>query len=361
MVASATPEAYRLTLDLLLRSEEVDSVMVVATPPLGVDPQEVAASVVRAVDQSGSGKPIVAALMGADPSLRLRGERGTIPVFRYPETAARALAHAWRYGSWRSRPRAEPPRLDGLDPNAARRLITEGGPGEWITGARAMAVLETYGIPALRTEEASDAQEAASSATRVGFPVALKAAGPGLVHKTDVGGVKLGLSTEHEVSDAFVLMRRSLGAAMSGVTVQPVATPGVETIAGFVSDPAFGPLILLGTGGTSAELLRDHATRLAPLNELDVSEMIAELRTSQLLTGYRGSTPVDLAALTDVVLRLSRLAEDIPELVEADCNPIIASASGVTVVDARFRVGDPGNGLELGVRQLRRQPPRSSD
>jgi acyl-CoA synthetase (NDP forming) len=133
-------------------------------------------------------------------------------------------------------------------------------------------------------------------------------------------------------------MRQSLGSAMTGAVVQPMAEKGVELLVGFVVDPAFGPLVVVGMGGTVVELLGDHVSRLAPLTDLDAQEMILGLRGSPLLTGFRGSEPVDLDALVDLVLRMGRLAEDIPELVEADCNPVIATARGASVVDARLRV-----------------------
>jgi acyl-CoA synthetase (NDP forming) len=171
-----------------------------------------------------------------------------------------------------------------------------------------------------------------------------------------VGGVALGLDGRAAVVDAYRRMQRALGSVMEGAMVQPMSQPGVETIAGFVADPAFGPLVLFGLGGTSVELLGDSATRLAPLDELDVREMFAELRTAPLLTGYRGSAPVDLDALSWVLLRLSRLAEDLPELAEADCNPLIASTAGVAVVDARLRVNDAPAGDDVAVRHLRSEP-----
>ncbi len=158
------------------------------------------------------------------------------------------------------------------------------------------------------------------------------------MHKTEVGGVRLNLGTGDEVREAFTTMQRSLGSAMTGAVVQPMAEQGVELLVGFVVDPAFGPLVVLGMGGTAVELLGDHVSRLAPLTELDAREMVLGLRSSPLLTGFRGSQPVDIEALVDLILRMGRLAEDMPELVEADCNPVIATPGGVLVVDARLRL-----------------------
>jgi len=150
--------------------------------------------------------------------------------------------------------------------------------------------------------------------------------------------VRLDVLGGGDVGRAFSAMAEALGPAMEGAVVQPMAGPGVETIAGFLQDPAFGPLVLFGLGGRAVELLGDHGTRLAPLTERDARELVLSLRGAPLLTGYRGSTPVDVDALVDLVLRLGRLAEDLPDLAEGDCNPVVATPEGVTVVDARFRV-----------------------
>jgi acyl-CoA synthetase (NDP forming) len=240
------------------------------------------------------------------------------------------------------------PAFDNVDPNEARRLVlsaTESG-SEWITGSEAMAILDAYGIDTVPTIAVSDAREAEAAST-VGFPVVLKASGPGLVHKTELGAVRLNLRTEAEVGDAYTALARSLGPAMTGGVVQPMIGDAVETIVGFVVDPAFGPQVLFGLGGTAVELLGDHVSRLAPLTDQDARDMVLGLRATPLLTGFRGSPSVNVDALVDLVLRFGRMAEDLPELVEVDCNPVMATPGGAMVVDARFRVS--------------RQPPTPSD
>ena len=194
---------------------------------------------------------------------------------------------------------------------------------------------------------------AAQQAETIGAPVVLKADGPQLLHKTEHGGVRVGLATPAEVASAFDSMRDTIGPAMEGAVIQPMVSGGVETIVGFVRDPSFGPLVLFGLGGTAAELLGDNVVRLAPLTDLDASEMVTGIRTAPLLTGFRGSEPVDVNALSDVVLRLGQLAEDLPELIEADCNPVVATPSGPVVVDARIRVApEPGRAAPEGARHL---------
>ena len=341
LVASATAETYRRCLETLVESGEVDSVVVIFTPPLGTRAEDVASAVVHAVDDAVDPPlPVVSTFLGSPAAAAvLRGARRPVPSFDYPETAVRALAHTVDYAQWRARPPGNIPHLDGVDPNEARRLVssaTEGG-SEWITGTEAMAILTVYGIDCVPTVSVGDADEAVAAST-VGVPVVMKAFGPGLVHKTEVGGVRLDLRTESEVHEAFESMHRALGAAMTGAVVQPMVHGAVETIAGFVVDPAFGPQILFGLGGTAVELLGDHVSRLAPLTDLDARDMVLGLRATPLLTGFRGSPPVDIDALVDLVLRLGRLAEDLPELVEADCNPVMATPGGAMVVDARLRV-----------------------
>ena len=200
------------------------------------------------------------------------------------------------------------------------------------------AILADYGIPIVETRYVASSADAADMAEEVGYPVALKAAAPELVHKTDVGGVALGLATPDAVRDAFDRMRGSLDDAMGGAFVQRMAEPGVELIAGINHDPQFGALVVFGIGGTAAELQHDTTMRIPPLTDVDLDEMLRALRGSPLLFGYRSAPPVDTVALADVLARVGSLAADIPELVELDCNPVVATPSGVVVVDVKLRL-----------------------
>ncbi|HTT87427.1 MAG TPA: acetate--CoA ligase family protein, partial [Acidimicrobiales bacterium] len=304
----------------------------------------------------GRDRPVVASFLGAAEARRALAEAPRpVPCFAYPENAVRALAHSARYASWRARPEEPLPVLEGVDANEARRLVSEGTPGApaWLTGAPAMGVLGAYGIPTLPTRAAGDEEAAATEAARLGFPVALKAAGPALVHKSEHGGVRLGLADARAVVAAYRDMAASLGASMEGATVQPMVAGGVETIVGFVQDPSFGPQVVFGLGGTAVEILGDSVTRLAPLTATNAREMVLGLRAAPLFRGYRGSPPVDLDALVDVVLRMSALAEDLPEIAEADCNPVIAGPTGAVVVDARLRVAADAVAAPEGPRHLR--------
>jgi acetyl coenzyme A synthetase (ADP forming)-like protein len=358
--AEASAPMYEAVLDLLLSCGEIDAVAVNFTPPLVTRrTDDIAAAIVAAVDRAADlavstsldehpvvARPVVASLLGADESGEavLRLARNPVPSFTYPETAVRALAHALRYGEWRERPMGTVPVLADLDVNEARRrLMREAGEAGdnlgsfWVTGAQAMDVLAAFGIPVLRTVEAFSAEEAAKWAEEIGGPVALKVLGP--VHKSEGGGVQLGLQGHEEVAAAYEAMYRSFGQAMTGALLQAMVPPGgVETIIGALQDPAFGPLVVFGLGGVTVEVLADHVTRLAPLSDIEASEMVTGLRGSALLGGYRGSPGVDKDGLVQVLHRVSRLVEDMPEVAELDCNPVIATPDGVLVVDARIRV-----------------------
>jgi acyl-CoA synthetase (NDP forming) len=166
----------------------------------------------------------------------------------------------------------------------------------------------------------------------------LKASGADFDHKSDVGGVRLGLGSAEEVGAAYTEMAARVGPSMTGAILQRMARPGVETIAGVVLDPLFGPLVMFGMGGVATELLRDRAFRILPLTDSDAAELVRSLRASPLLFGYRGAPPVAVGALEDVLQRVARLAAVVHEVAELDFNPVIVSPAGVEIVDARVRV-----------------------
>jgi acetyl coenzyme A synthetase (ADP forming)-like protein len=359
LAAAATAQSYTQALDVLLGSEEIDAVIVIFTPPLVTRADDVARAVVAAVDTAtavGRRKAVVASFLGAGVARPiLHGAARPVPCFAYPENAARGLAHAAAYGEWRARPTGLIPSLPGTNPNDARRLVAAACPSGsgWITGAEALGILAAYGIGVVPTALARDADTAAAEAQRLGCPVVLKAWGPALIHKSDVGGVRLALADPEAVATAFTQMAATLGDTMGGAVIQPMVSDGVETIVGFVQDPEFGPQVVFGLGGTAVELLGDVVSRLAPLTDLDAHDMVYGLRGTPLLLGYRGREPVHTEALVDVVLRLGRLAEDLPEIAEADCNPAIATSSGAVVVDARLRVSADAVARADDVRHLR--------
>ncbi|HLF40469.1 MAG TPA: acetate--CoA ligase family protein, partial [Acidimicrobiia bacterium] len=321
-------------------------------------------------------KPIVANFLGLDgiPDA-LRGERrgheheagaqpGTrclIPSFAFPEVAARALGRAADYAAWRERPPGLPAKVEGIDLQAARAVVDRalagaGGEGDgdvWLDFITAAELLDAYGIGAAPAVRAASPEDAADAAGRLGFPVALKVGAGAIVHKTDVGGVRLGLTSPDDVRSAYEQMTGRLGGAMGGVIVQKMADPGVETIVGVVRDPVFGPLIMFGIGGIATELVGDRTFGVVPLTDRDAAEMVRSLRSTPLLTGFRGSQPVDLAALEDVLLRVAHLAEQVPEVAEMDLNPVIATPAGAVTVDCKIRLVRAEVRHERDLRRLR--------
>ena len=368
LVASAGPEEFERGLGVVLADDKVDAAIVIFTPTLTTPIEGVAEAIARvAGNGNGNGKTLVANFVGVEPPPRALLEKGrsladgtklahTVPIFPFPESAARALARAATYAAWRSRTPGRIARLAGVNSRRARRLVDDAlasdRRGSWLDAEQAGLLLHHYGIPVAETTHAADVDDAIRIAAQRRGPVALKAANPRLVHKSDVGGVALGLEDEREVREAWADMQARLGAEMGGADVQTMAPPGLETIVGVVQDPSFGPLLLFGVGGFAAELTRDQVFRILPLTDADAHRLVRSLRSSPLLFGYRGSPPCDVAALEDLLLRVSRLVEDLPEIDEMDLNPVIVSERGVQVVDAKLRVAAREAHPELGVRRM---------
>lgn len=346
MIASASAEQYERSLRLLLDDPGVDAVLTLFVTPIVTKPTSVAEAILRAA--AGSAKPVATCMMGTegvpDAIAMLREER--IPTYAFPEAAAAAMARAARYGLWRARGEDALPEL-AVDREGAAAVLArpfpEGSRGRWLPPDEVHTVLRAYGIATPRQAIARSADEAATLAGEIGFPLAVKLIAKGITHKTEVGGVRLGLRDEGEVRDAYLTMLGRLAelgrtAEMQGVLVQHMAERGIETFVGATRDPEFGHLIGFGLGGVQVELLRDVVFRVAPLTETDATEMVDGIRGRALLDGFRGGPVADKKALVDMLLRIGRLVTDFPHLAEVDLNPVIARAGGATAVDARIRV-----------------------
>jgi acyl-CoA synthetase (NDP forming) len=267
---------------------------------------------------------------------------GSVPAYSYPEAAARALARAVRYGSWRSRPAGTVPELPGLRAADARSIVTaflaRMPGGGWLSAEEADRLLRHYGIPMVDFRRAGDADAAVDAAAGLGGHVVIKADVPGQLHKSAAGAVELDLHGADEVRAAMHRLQGKFAGRLSGVLVEPMVSGGIETIVGIVQEPVFGPVVVFGLGGVATEVLGDHAARLAPLTAADADDLIHSIRAAPALLGHDGRLPADIGALRDTLLRVSRLADDLPEVVELDLNPVIACPDGVTAVDARVRV-----------------------
>jgi acetyl coenzyme A synthetase (ADP forming)-like protein len=359
LVASAPAEAYEQALRTVLADPDIDAVLAIFVPPLVTDAQDVARAIVNAAAEAGD-KPVAACFLTrtAAPDLLRAGDSGrTVPAYPLPEPAAVALGRAAAHAEWRRRPVGVLPDLPGVDVDAGRAVIDRAlgdRDDAWLDQADGVALCEAFGIPVAPVRHATTADEAAAAAEAMGFPLAMKSGAADLVHKSDVGGVRLGLITADEVREAFGAMEAALGDSLGGVVLQPMVAPGIETIVGVTQDPSFGPLVLFGMGGVTAELVRDTALRLVPLTDVDASELVRSLRSSPILFGYRGTAPSDVAALEDLLLRVGRLADELPEVRELDCNPVLVGPTGVVAVDVKVRAARVPATPDPTLRRMRR-------
>ncbi|MDZ7676105.1 MAG: GNAT family N-acetyltransferase [Acidimicrobiales bacterium] len=355
LVASADVATYERALRVLLDDAGVDTILVVCTPTFAVRPRAVA-ELIPGLDAGDT--TVVACFIAWSERPALAGtEPGrAVPTFASPEPAARALGRAAVHGEWRRRSPGVLPVLEGFDADQASDIVAHAladrGEGGWLDPATTHELLAAAGVGLVRSTPVEGPDHAATAAIELGFPVVLKAAGPDLVHKSDVGGVRLALGSAAEVRSAYDEMTRRIGAAMTGAVVQPMVPEGVETIIGVVQDDLFGPLVLFGLGGVATELLGDRALRILPLTDLDARAMVTSLRSSPLLFGYRGASPVATDALEDTLQRVARLAATVPEVAELDLNPVIASERGVTAVDARVRLRPARPGTDPDRRHM---------
>ncbi|WP_369029781.1 bifunctional acetate--CoA ligase family protein/GNAT family N-acetyltransferase [Streptomyces adonidis] len=345
--AAVSEEQLTACVDRLTRCSGIDAVVVALVPTA------VAAAtgddLVRAVTAAPGrrARPVLAVRLEQDRSVRLlpAAGGGTIPSYAEPQGAARALAHAAERAAWLARPVGVVPDLGGIETERARTVVAEylaaHPDGGWLDPRTCADLLACYSVPQIPWAWAETEDDAVLAAERLrGFDgrVVMKAYWPGLLHKTQEHAVHLDLRGDSQVRAGFRDLETRFAGLMTGVVLQPLAARGTELFAGVVQDEVFGPLVLFGLGGTATEILADHAARLAPLTDRDVHDLITSPRCAPLLLGANGNTPVDLKELEQLLLRLSRMAADLPQLAEADFNPVLATPGGVTVLDARIRL-----------------------
>jgi acyl-CoA synthetase (NDP forming)/GNAT superfamily N-acetyltransferase len=336
--ATVGADSFAAALAAVAGDAGVDAVLALVVPTAAAD-------LLPALTSAQLPVPLAAVVLDQAESVRLLPSTGggpCVPAYAYPESAARALGRAARYGSWRSRPADTVPDLPGLRVAEAKALIAsflEQMPGGgWLPAAEAGRLLLCYQLPMAPFRLVTDADQAAAAAVEFGGQVAVKAEVPGLVHKSEAGAVLLGLTGPDQARAAFGTLASRFADRFTGAVVQPMISGGTEIIIGVVQEPVFGPLVVFGLGGVATEVLGDHAARLAPLTATDADDLIHSIRAAPLLLGRGGQPPASIAALRDALLRVSRLADDLPEVTELDLNPVIACADGATVVDARVRV-----------------------
>jgi len=349
LVGDADETRYGLAMQAVVRDENVDSVIAICVPQMLTNLQATSEMIVQQVRTSD--KPVSAVYMATgdiESSLKIL-DGAKIPHYRFPEDAARALSAMTRYVNWRQRPHTEIAHYEDVDRDAVRGIIARARKDRrrFLPEPEAHAVLRAYGLPMSRSVHAGDEADCVRAAKEIGFPVVMKIVSPQIVHKVDVGGVRLNLQNEAEVKAAYASLMRQVttarpGADIWGVLIQEMVRKGKETILGMKRDPHFGALLMFGLGGIYVEVFKDVVFRIAPIQELGARDMIEGIKGIKLLRGFRGEPPSDLEAVAQSLTRLSQLVTEFPEIDEMDINPLIVlpSGSGAKVVDARILIAD---------------------
>jgi len=353
VIGFATEDQHARAVETILKSDELDALIIVHVSVSSKDNGPVAAGItggIRTARQAGNNKkPVYIAWMAEgdlDRTFTVDGE--AIPTYRHPEIPARIISRTLMYDAWRRQPDGHLPAYADVDFAATKALCSKAhshrGSG-WLTTEDTHTCLIAMRLPLAPGAIATSAESAVELAQKIGFPVVVKLASHQILHKTEMGAVRLNLADEHAVHDAFDTIRARLVQAgkleaMEGVLVQPMLSAGVEVMAGMTRDPLFGPLIAFGLGGIHIEILGDLQFRLAPLTDRDAADMVRAIKGYRLLQGYRGQPAVDLKAIEEVLLRISQLVEAIPEISEIDLNPIFSlpEGQGCKIVDARIRI-----------------------
>jgi acetyltransferase len=354
MTANATAEQYSRVLKLMAEDNGIDIVIVIFIPPVVAQLEEVAAAIREVAPQFRQrGKTLLASFMGSkEPAVELGSrEAGYVPSFAFPEATASALAAACEYGEWLRRPKGKIPELAGIDKKRAEQIVEsalkqDGGRPFWLDVASVNELLSCYSIQVVEWKTARTAEETMKAARMLGYPVAVKLVSKTIMHKTEVGGVVLDVHSEEGAREAFLqikerLARISKEAEMEGVLVQKMVREGVEVIVGITQDPSFGPLVMFGMGGIYTELFKDAVFRIHPLTDVDAQEMVRSIKAYRLLEGWRGAKPSDIKALEELLLRVSAMVEDLPQIMEMDLNPLKSLERGYAVVDARILLSKP--------------------
>ena len=353
MIASASAEDFRRAVEILLCAEEVDALIILDINVGGGDIAAISRAVHQGVSASrnktGAGKPVLTCIMGGSEfSQPAPGAGEQLPNMDFPESAARVLGKLAHYAEWRDDPEGIIFDFDDIRPQEARSIceqVLRHSGASWLSSEETRGVLSAFALPLPPGGICQNADEAASMGRQIGFPVALKLASRTIVHKTEFGAVRLGLIDEAAVKHAFDEIQQSLENAgrlreMDGVLLQPMVSDGIELMIGVTQDPLFGPLIGFGLGGIHVEILKDVCFRVTPITDRDATKMVRSIKGYRLLEGYRGHPAADIAAIEDLLLRIARLVEEVPQIAELDLNPIIAlpPGRGCQIVDARIRV-----------------------
>lgn len=344
IIGDAQHDRYEAAMKSVLKDDGVDSMLVILTPQAMTDIEDVAKEVVKIAKETS--KTLLTCFMGyVDIAAGVKIlDENKLPHYKFPEEAARALSGMCKYRNWVARPRTAEKKFN-VDLKRTKQIIDEAKKdGQRLLRIdQALEIFKAYGFPVLPYAVATTEQQAVAAAEKMGFPVVLKIVSSKIVHKTDVGGVALNLTTPDQVAAAYSRIQSNIASqfsdyALEGILVQPMSRKGREVILGMNQDPHFGPIVMFGLGGTYVEVLKDVTFRLAPIRELGAERMIESIKMYAILKGVRGESPADIDAIKDCLERLSQLACDHPEIGEIDLNPLIVlnQGQGAIVVDARM-------------------------
>jgi acetate---CoA ligase (ADP-forming) len=342
IIGDASAERYSRVLDTAIGDPQMDGFLVILTPQATINVEETAKAVIETSRRSD--KPFITCFMGEE-SVRSSVEMlkaSSIPNFSYPEPAVGAFRKLRDYGQWVRRERIEQPEVSG-DRASVSRVIGEAGEKGRLSLAEdeSRKILESYGFRFPAKYLAADPDEAAAAAEKIGFPVVMKISSPDILHKTDIGGVKLGVRSRREAKAAFTELTVNAkkfmpSAFIEGISVYETVPGGKEVIVGITYDRTFGHMIMFGLGGIYVEILKDVSFRIVPVGVFDAREMVREIRAFPLLKGTRGEKPVNIDAIVDAILRLSGLSSDFPGIQELDINPLVVTEKDATALDARI-------------------------
>ena len=349
VLGDALSDRYKKALEVVIQDNNVDAIVVLLTPQAMTEDLETARAIFDVMDKSKKQIPVTTSFMGGAEVKKginyLTKKR--IPNFDIPEAAVSTLKVMMDYNEWRAEKinpivefNVDEEKVKAVFDRCRSEYRSELGEVE------AREILEAYKIPVPKAKVACDIKEAKKIAASIGYPVVLKIVSPNILHKTDVGGIKVGIEDEKELEEnyddiLFNVKKYMPDANISGILVQEMVKDKKETIIGISEDPQFGPMIMFGLGGIYVEVLKDVSFRIAPISEQVAREMIGEIKTIKLLKGTRGEAPSDIESIIDVLLRMSQLVTDFPEIMEMDINPLFVKKRGEGSIagDARIRIG----------------------
>ncbi len=346
IIGDALADRYKSAIDVITKDRDVAGIFVLLTPQDMTEIDKTAAIVVDTAKDTD--KPVLAGFMGGrDVGKGIKVlNNGKVPNYIFPESAIKAYRIALDYKEWLAKPEKTYRRFEVDTKSVQHDLNTVQASGRsGLVDVEARKVVEAYGFKTPKSMLANTLEQAKAYAETAGYPVVMKIASPDILHKTDVGGVVVGINNEQQVEQAFSSITNNArkfmpSARIWGVVVQQMLMTGTETIVGMHIDPNFGPLIMFGLGGIYVEVLKDVSFRVAPVSESEAYEMIMEIRSYPLLQGVRGAKKRDINSITDAILRVSQLVTDNPDIVELDINPLLVQAEGegAIAVDARISI-----------------------